>query len=467
MHSDFAIVLASASTQGMELRSELPGLVYHVQDGLDRVLELSQNERVRAVVFHSEGYVGDEALALARRLSSERADIEVLMVSVRPDGTVSIQALRSNLTKRLPSHPALRDIAREIQDLIPSADHRCERKRALVGHSQSFQRVQELIHRVAPFDMTVLITGETGTGKELVAHAIHHESPRRGEPFVTVNCAAIPETLLESELFGFEKGAFTGALTKQQGKLRSAHRGTIFLDEIGDMPLPTQAKILRALESREIQPLGGKANIQVDVRVVAATHQNLEQLMEDGRFRSDLYFRLSVLPMRLPPLRERLEDIPDLVDSFIEDLNVRHGRQILGVTASGLELLRQQEWPGNVRQLRNIVESAYVACSSHWINASDLRWFHWPPTGLSHLKSRMRSPRFANSAAAPESDRLLEALQATHWNKSKAAELLHWSRVTMYRKIAKYRLSPDSESQDKADDEDPGEDSGHSMSAAG
>jgi two-component system response regulator HydG/two-component system response regulator AtoC len=447
----------------MELRNELPGLVFYVQDNLERVAELSQNERVRAVVFHSEGYPEDEMMERARRLSCERADIEVLIVSVRPDGNVNIQALRSNLTKRLSSRPALRDIAQEILDLIPFVDCQSDRKRALVGHSQNFLRVQELIHRVAPFDMTVLITGETGTGKELVAHAIHRESPRRNEPFVTVNCAAIPETLLESELFGFEKGAFTGALAKQQGKLRSAHRGTIFLDEIGDMPLPTQAKILRALESREIQPLGGKGNIQVDVRVVAATHQNLEQLMEDGRFRSDLYFRLSVLPVRIPPLRERLEDIPDLVDSFIEDLNVRHGRQIMGVTSSGLELLRQQDWPGNVRQLRNIVESAYVACSSRWINASDLRWFHWPPTGFSHLKSRMRSPRFTNSASAPESDRLLEALQATHWNKSKAAELLHWSRVTMYRKIAKYRLSPDSEFQDKAEDEDPG----HTMSAAG
>ena len=463
MHSDFGIVLASGSMQGLDLRSELPGLVYHVQDDPDRIAELSQNERVRAIVFHSEGFPSDETVELARRLSGERSRLEVLMVSERPDGVVTIQAIRSNLTKRLPSRPALRDVAREILDLIPSGEISGDRKPNLVGHSQNFLHVQELIHRVAPFDMTVLITGETGTGKELVAQAIHRESPRRNEPFVTVNCAAIPETLLESELFGFEKGAFTGALAKQQGKLRLAHRGTIFLDEIGDMPLPTQAKILRALESREVQPLGGKGNIQVDVRVVAATHQNLEQLMEDGRFRSDLYFRLSVLPVRLPPLRERLEDIPDLVGSFIEDLNVRHGRQILGVTNSGLELLRQQDWPGNIRQLRNVVEGAYVACSSRWINASDLRWFHWPPTGFSHLKSRMRSPRFTSVSNAPESERLMEALQATHWNKSKAAELLHWSRVTMYRKIAKYRLSPDSESQDKADDDDPGQ----TMSAAG
>jgi len=450
--------------QGMELRSELPGVVYHVQDDPDRVAELSQSERVRAVVFYSEGFPSDDTVELARRLFGERPAIEVLIVSVRPDGTVTIQALRSNLTKRLHSRPAVRDITREIADLISSNDGQEVRKRAFVGHSPHFLRVQELIRRVAPFDMTVLITGETGTGKELVAQAIHRESPRRNEPFVTVNCAAIPETLLESELFGFEKGAFTGALTKQQGKLRSAHRGTIFLDEIGDMPLPTQAKILRALESREIQPLGGKGNIQVDVRVVAATHQNLEQLMEDGRFRSDLYFRLSVLPIGLPALRERLDDIPDLVESFIEDLNVRHGREILGVTNSGLELLRQQDWPGNVRQLRNVVESAYVACSTRWINANDLRWFHWPPTGLSHVKSRLRSTRYSNASTAPESDRLLEALQATHWNKSKAAELLHWSRVTMYRKIAKYRLSPGSESQDKAEDED---DPSRTMSAAG
>jgi transcriptional regulator with PAS, ATPase and Fis domain len=463
VHSDLAIILASGSLQGLELRSELPGLVYHVQDNPERVAELSQNERVRAVVFYSEGYTDPDTLEIAQRVSGDRPNIEVLMVSVRPDGTVTIQAMRSNLTKRLPSRPAAGDIAREILDLIPSGDAVHDRKRPLVGHSPNFMRVQDVIHRVAPYDMTVLITGETGTGKELVAQAIHRESPRRNEPFVTVNCAAIPETLLESELFGFEKGAFTGAVAKQPGKLRLAHGGTIFLDEIGDMPLPTQAKILRALESREIQPLGGKGNVQVDVRVVAATHQNLEQLMEDGRFRSDLYFRLSVLPVRLPPLRERLEDIPDLVECFVDDLNTRHGREILGVTTSGLELLRQQDWPGNVRQLRNVVEGAYVACSSRWINASDLRWFHWPPTGFSTAKNRMRSSRYATGGNASESDRLLEALQATHWNKSKAAELLHWSRVTMYRKIAKYRLTQDADSQEKTDDEDPAE----TMSAAG
>jgi two-component system, NtrC family, response regulator AtoC len=313
----------------------------------------------------------------------------------------------------------------------------------LVGHCENLLYVKMLIRRIAPADMTVLITGETGTGKELAARAIHNLSSRCNEPFVSVNCAAIPDGLLESELFGFEKGAFTGAAARHQGRLMAAHGGTIFLDEIGDMSLSTQAKILRALESREIQPLGTSKITSVDVRVVAATHQSLEMLMSEQRFRTDLYFRLSVLPLELPPLRDRRDDIPELVDSFIQQLNHRYHRSVSGVTKSGMDLLRRQTWPGNIRQLRNVIEGAFFICSTQLITTADLRLFH---------RCLAKEPRLAGQTTVTEQpqlpgtlepERLLRALQATSWNKSKAAEVLGCSRMTIYRNIVKYQLRPE------------------------
>ena len=313
----------------------------------------------------------------------------------------------------------------------------------LVGRSPDFLRAKEMIRRIARFDTTALITGETGTGKELAAQAIHRLSARRGRPFISVNCAALPEGLLESELFGFEKGAFTGALQRQQGKFRAAHEGTLFLDEIGDMTLSAQARILRVLESREVQPLGAQTSIPVDVRVVAATHHNLEQLIDQGRFRSDLFFRLSVLPIELPPLRERRDDIPELVNHFIRELNVRYNLDVEGIDDRAMELLCLHQWPGNIRQLRNAVEGAFVVCPSQLIRCEDFRSLH----GLSDSTDsdlaavHPKAAGFSYFSAPREADRLMDVLQATHWNKSQAAKRLHWSRMTLYRKIAKYGLS--------------------------
>jgi transcriptional regulator with PAS, ATPase and Fis domain len=313
----------------------------------------------------------------------------------------------------------------------------------MVGHSPDFLHAKEMIQRIARFDTTALITGETGTGKELAAHAIHRLSARRGKPFISVNCAALPEGLLESELFGFEKGAFTGALQRQQGKFRAAHEGTLFLDEIGDMSLSAQARILRVLESREVQPLGAQTGVPVDVRVVAATHHNLEQLVDEGRFRSDLFFRLSVLPIELPPLRERRGDIPELANHFVRELNVRYDLHVEGIDDGAMEVLCLHQWPGNVRQLRNAVEGAFVVCVSQRIGFEDFRglqgagdstWFGVP--GLPR-----KAPGFSYLSTPREADRLMDVLQATRWNKSQAAKRLHWSRMTLYRKIAKYGLS--------------------------
>src|SRR6476469_6590295 len=242
----------------------------------------------------------------------------------------------------------------------------------IVGAHGSMQDVFRMVQKVAASTSTVLLYGESGTGKELVARAIHHESERRGRPFYAVNVAALPETLLESELFGHEKGAFTGAAERRLGRFELANGGTLFLDEIGEIPPSTQVRLLRVLEEREFTRVGGVAPISVDVRVVAATNQPLRQRVEEGLFRSDLYYRLNVLSMYLPPLRERVDDIPILVRRFVKDYSKQHDRSFHGISAEAMQLLMSYGWPGNVRELRNLVESMVVLAPGREIQASDI-----------------------------------------------------------------------------------------------
>jgi len=241
-----------------------------------------------------------------------------------------------------------------------------------VGETDAMKEALERVVQIAPVQATVLVTGESGTGKELVARGIHALSPRRHRPFIAVNVAALSETLLESELFGHEKGAFTGAIDARRGLFEVADHGTIFLDEIGEMPLTTQTKLLRVLEQREFMRVGGEKPIHVDVRIVAATNQDLRRLVEIGDFRRDLYFRLNVLHIELPPLRERRDDIPLLVEAFIREASERHGRAFPGVNAEAMELLRNYSWPGNVRELRNLVESMVVLAPRRVIRPEDI-----------------------------------------------------------------------------------------------
>src|SRR6202043_1615462 len=230
----------------------------------------------------------------------------------------------------------------------------------LVGTCSVMQQVFSIIRQVAPSKAAVLVTGESGTGKELGARAIHHLSPRRDGPFVAINCAALPETLMESELFGHEKGAFTGALERRAGCFELAQHGTVLLDEIGDMPMGTQAKLLRVLEDQRVRRLGSKTEVQLDVRVIAATNSPLEIAMRDNRFREDLYYRLNVFPVPLPPLRDRLEDIPALVSALLADMNRKHATKVTEAAPNVLEILRTHSWPGNVRELRNVIERAAI-----------------------------------------------------------------------------------------------------------
>jgi DNA-binding NtrC family response regulator len=302
----------------------------------------------------------------------------------------------------------------------------------MVGMSRAVQAVRAYIAKVAASDSHVIITGETGTGKELVAELIHEGSRRRAAPFVCINCPAIPDGLLESELFGWERGAFTGASASHPGKLKLADGGTVFFDEIGEMSPYAQAKILRVIETKTVYRLGGRQSISLDVRIVAATNQDLEHLVAQGKFRRDLFFRLSVARIDLPPLRERRQDIPLLLDHYIREVNARTGAGIRGVTGEAVEALIQHDWPGNVRELRNLVEAAALETPRDTI-------------GLAALPGR-----FTKAAPAPrpsaevttesEQDQLLSALFLTNWNKSKAAQRLRWSRMTLYRKLAKYHI---------------------------
>jgi transcriptional regulator with PAS, ATPase and Fis domain len=289
------------------------------------------------------------------------------------------------------------------------------------------QQIKAYIEKVGATDSNVLITGETGTGKELVAELIQQTSPRRPQPFVCINCAAIPDTLLESELFGYEKGAFTGASTLSEGKLKLADGGVIFFDEIGDMSPYAQAKILRAIESREVYRLGGKHRIPLNVRVLAATNHDLEQLVAQGQFRKDLYFRLNVARIHLPPLRERKEDIVPLCRYYLHALNEHFGRHVEGFSDEALACLIRHDWPGNVRELKNLLEATFVNDPTQRISLVDL-----PEPFRRHVASDRTAP--------DERQRLLSALFSTNWNVSKAAQQLHWSRMTLYRKLEKYHI---------------------------
>ncbi len=301
----------------------------------------------------------------------------------------------------------------------------------LVGEDSKITQITACLRKVAATDCTVLITGETGTGKELVAKFIHRHSPRAQEPFVVINCAAITDTLLESELFGHERGAFTGAVSKYEGGILSANHGTIFFDEIGDMSPSAQAKILRTIENKEVRPVGGKRNIPFDVRFVAATNRNLEELVQEKKFRADLYFRLNVSRILLPPLRERKADIVLLLDHFRQIFNRQYGKKIEGFTKKALAALMDYDWPGNIRELKNLLEVTFIHADGE-IAIED-----FPEIFRQYLQK-------TKGLAQDERTRLIAVLFETNWNKTKAAQLLNWSRMTIYRKMAKYGVDPSS-----------------------
>ncbi len=320
----------------------------------------------------------------------------------------------------------LRDLS-EIKRLMREVSERY-RFGNLIGKSREMQRVYEKLEIVAPTDSNVLIVGETGTGKDLVARMIHYNSKRKNKPFVKINCAAIPENLLESELFGYKKGAFTGAVEDKPGKFELADGGTIFLDEIGDMSLSLQAKLLRVIEEKEFERLGDVETRKVDVRIIAATHRDLRKLMEEGRFREDLFYRLNVVTIYLPPLRERIEDIPLLVDHFIKQFSQKMGKEVKGVEEDVMDFFIDYPWPGNVRELEHVIEHAMIHAKGAFIKPSDL------PEYL------FEKEREGKKIEDVEREHIERILREVGWSMQKASKALGISRTTLWRKIKKYGI---------------------------
>ncbi len=311
----------------------------------------------------------------------------------------------------------------------------------MVGASQKMQEVFALVQQVAPSRAAVLITGESGTGKELAARAIHALSPRRAGPFVAINCAAMPDTLMESELFGHEKGAFTGAVERRAGCFELAQNGTVLLDEIGDMPVGTQAKLLRVLEDGRVRRLGAKSEVQLDVRVIAATNSPLDNAIREGRFREDLFYRLNVFPIPLPAMRDRKEDLPVLIPALLEDLNRKHGTKVTDLAADVQDRLRVYNWPGNVRELRNVLERAVILAGEGTLQVSHLPpGFGGAPVPATSLTTDSGELRVPVGYTIEQAERaLIElTLEHTRHNKTRAAEILGISQKTLFNKLKEY-----------------------------
>jgi len=345
-----------------------------------------------------------------------------------------ISRVVSSRQEQIEELETLRQKNKELQSKLDDSN----RPVNIVGNSGKMRDVYSLVNMVAETNSTVLIRGESGIGKELIADAIHYSSKRAKNNFVKVNCSALPDSLIESELFGHEKGAFTGADSRRKGRFELADGGTIFLDEIGDIPLSTQVKILRILQQREFERLGGTETIKVDVRIVAATNRNLEKAIEDGDFREDLFYRINVFPLFIPPLRERRDDIPLLVDHFIEKFNKRNGTGVKRITTSALNMLMVYSWPGNIRELENCIERACILTTDNVIHAYNL-----PPSlqtadsSNTHAKGGMMY-----TVEQVEKQLIREALTTTKGNVAKAAELLKVTERMLGTRVKKYEIDP-------------------------
>jgi DNA-binding NtrC family response regulator len=393
-----------------------------------------------------------DGLGLLRALQAQGADVTTLLLTAQGTVETAVQAMKEGAYDYL-TKPV--DIQR-LKILLDKIVERLEAMREvkvlrrqlrehgafgpMIGSSAEMRKIYSVIEQAAPTSASVLITGESGTGKELVAQTIHQLSPRAAFPFVAINCAAIPETLLESEIFGHEKGAFTGAADRRQGCFELADRGTLFLDEIGEMTPTTQVKLLRVLQERKFRRLGGRQEQSVDVRVIAATNLDPVDAVQKGKLREDLYYRLNVFALRLPALRERMEDLPLLIQAFVSEFNARNQKSITGVDHQAMRMLEQYAWPGNVRELRNVIERATILSPGPFIEPR-----HLPPM-LSKDPLPRTQPQFALApgTTVEEAERrlIMMTLEHTRDNKTRAAEILGISLKTLHNKLNKLRLRP-------------------------
>ncbi|MBI4640136.1 MAG: sigma-54-dependent Fis family transcriptional regulator [Candidatus Tectomicrobia bacterium] len=392
---------------------------------------------------------GIEALKVIKTLSP---GIPILLMTAYASVKTAVEAMKEGAYDYLTKPLDIEELKQAITKAIEHAELKVENVRLkevigsrfdfseIIGKSAKIRAVLETVSLVAPTEATVLIVGESGTGKEIVASAVHRNSERRSGPFIKMNCAALSETLLESELFGHERGAFTGAVERRRGRFELAHGGTIFLDEVGDLSPATQAKLLRVLQEREFERVGGSQTISVDVRVVAATNKLLNEEVKGGRFREDLYYRLNVFPIHLPPLRDHREDIPLLADHFLALYREKNHRQIRGLTPRALDLLMRYSWPGNVRELENSVERAVILARGEFITPEEL------PLHIQSLLPEEREeetkPTLKSGFTIKEAERelILKVLEETASNRTQAAEILGISRATLYNKLKEYGL---------------------------
>ena len=430
-YDDYEVLAASSGPEGIAMAErEAPDLVFldikmPGMDGLEVLQKLRQaNENLPVVIISGHGTVStavEATKAGAFDFIEKPPSSEKLLVSIR------------NALERT-----------RLSDENKSLRRAAEVRHQMVGESPSLRQVWDAIKRAAPTNATVLLQGESGVGKELVARSIHRNSLRSRERFIQVNCAAIPEELIESELFGHEKGSFTGATEKQIGKFEQADRGTIFLDEVGDMSAKTQAKVLRVLQEGEVERLGSARTIKVDVRVIAATNKDLEQEIEKGTFREDLYFRLSVIPIRVPPLRDRRDDIPALVKHFADLFSRDNNRRLPRFTPAALEYLQKARWKGNVRELKNTVERLIIMTPGDTLDVDDLRdivRLELKPAAGVPDGDKERPGTLREFKESAERAFLVEKLRENGWNISKTAEVIGTPRSNLYKKLEQYGIS--------------------------
>jgi DNA-binding NtrC family response regulator len=393
-----------------------------------------------------------DGLGLLRALPQQGADVTTLLLTAQGTVETAVEAMKEGaydyLTKPIDIQRLKILLDKIVERLETMREVKALRRQlrehgtfgSLIGNSPEMRKIYQVVEQAAPTGASVLITGESGTGKELVAQTIHQLSPRATFPFIAINCAAIPETLLESEIFGHEKGAFTGAADRRQGCFELADRGTLFLDEIGEMTPATQVKLLRVLQERKFRRLGGRVEQSVDVRVIAATNIDPVEAVKAGKLREDLFYRLNVFAFRLPTLRERRDDLPLLVQAFINEFNARNQKNIVGLDQQAMRMLEHYQWPGNVRELRNVIERATILAPGPFIEAK-----HMPPV-LNEEPPVEQQPQLALSpgTTVEEAERRLIMMTLAHTrdNKTRAAEILGISLKTLHNKLNKLRLRP-------------------------
>ncbi|MGD8836683.1 MAG: sigma-54 dependent transcriptional regulator [Desulfobacteraceae bacterium] len=414
---------------------------YHacITNGDQNYLKLVEDQKPQLVIACMGKAKPKNSLNTLQKIRRASPTLPIILITDNSSEALAIAAIKAGVSDYFISPYSREELLTSInQHVTPSAlsnptssNHKSscsDSDRSMVCTCKQMRELKAYLLKVAALDTTVLITGETGTGKDLAAEIIHKHSPRSRKPLVCVNCAALPENLVESELFGHKKGTFTGALTDKKGTFEIAAGGTLFLDEISEMSPLCQAKILRSIESKTVYPLGSYSAVATNVRIVAATNRDPEKLISKGKFREDLYYRLNVVRINLPPLRERKEDIPQLISNGIERLNRKFSSRVEGISKEAITAMLFHQWPGNIRELNNTLESAFINCRSRQIEFVDL-----PPAFSKNLN-------FIDDPHINERDKLLAVLTVTSWNKTLAAKKLNWSRMRVYRALKRYRL---------------------------